>query len=464
MSSPSHHDVGEVDRLFLSFANKALKHWRLCADTEGVELHRHFGQRYDDTGMVDVMWQVPDYEQLIANHLGDLSTFIEADRLIKTLLQRGLLTPPNLLTSSGTPISSPEYEQMKPELLSKIIDPISEVVYAIRKLDPTDEELLTAFADYQKSWSTKNAQWQIFIPLLNFESDVPTLQLGRYELCQFTSSTKNMIAGGYFPPRLSPWDVAQSTFMLSLSYSHDDPGDYDARQRERDAAERVISALRLAGTGPLGALCYYQKDLVNKPYSNTTYSEMRDYGVKNSSQKYRLAKDRVAVVLSLISALDSMAESKRTRALEVALRRFNQSYGRSCPEDQIIDHVIALESCLLPDTKDELKLRFALRGTSLLARLRDPINTRTLLEAMYDTRSQIVHAGKLLADIRIKGLDHLQLKPTELPNSSQQILREVLIELLPHIESGETLTSISKELENKLIIGLSRIQTPPAGA
>jgi hypothetical protein len=87
--------------------------------------------------------------------------------------------------------------------------------------------------------------------------------------------------------------------------------------------------------------------------------------------------------------------------LSVGLRRFNQSYERNIPEDQIIDLTVALESTLLADRGEELTYRLAVRGAALLANVGTPWElrkSRALLATMYDVRSRIVHGGQQLSD------------------------------------------------------------------
>jgi len=74
--------------------------------------------------------------------------------------------------------------------------------------------------------------------------------------------------------------------------------------------------------------------------------------------------------------------------MSIPLRRFNQAYGRQSGEDTIIDLTIALESSLLPNTREELQYRLSMRGAALLTSLRDPLETQALLKTMYDFRAR----------------------------------------------------------------------------
>src|SRR6266436_5573922 len=110
-----------------------------------------------------------------------------------------------------------------------------------------------------------------------------------------------------------------------------------------------------------------------------------------------LHESDIALLQELVKALQQLrlAQSRGVSALygdlSVGLRRFNQSYERRIPEDQIIDLTIALESTLLADRDEELTYRLAVRGAALLADVGtpwEPRKGRALLTTMYDVRSR----------------------------------------------------------------------------
>ncbi|UCC16403.1 MAG: hypothetical protein JSU58_08540 [Dehalococcoidales bacterium] len=71
-------------------------------------------------------------------------------------------------------------------------------------------------------------------------------------------------------------------------------------------------------------------------------------------------------------------------------------------EDAIIDYSIGLESLLTAGIRDELKYRFALRGSIVLnwegGNRKESLK---LLQDLYDTRSMIVH-GEFVDSRRLK--------------------------------------------------------------
>ena len=143
--------------------------------------------------------------------------------------------------------------------------------------------------------------------------------------------------------------------------------------------------------------------------------------------------------------------------MQIPLRRFNQAYGRQFGEDTIIDLTIALESCLLPETRDELQYRMSLRGGALLASLRDPVETQALLRTVYEIRSEIVHNGKLLSDSRVgRKIESLgSVVAKDFLHACEDVVRDVLRESILRLATGGTLKALNEELDAKVLSGLT---------
>lgn len=121
--------------------------------------------------------------------------------------------------------------------------------------------------------------------------------------------------------------------------------------------------------------------------------------------------------------------------LRIALSRFNKGCFEQENEDRLIDYVISLESVLLGDSPSDLKLRFSLRGASLLG---DSQNDRSelfkRLAAAYEARNYIVHGShkRDFAKVDVKILSHIAgrviLKMIDL--SALNVKREKILEAL----------------------------------
>lgn len=132
--------------------------------------------------------------------------------------------------------------------------------------------------------------------------------------------------------------------------------------------------------------------------------------------------------------------------MSIPLRKFNQAYGRQSGEDTIIDLTIALESSLLSNTRNELQYRLSTRGAALLAGLRKPVETQTLLKTMYGIRSEIVHNGKLLSENGVrKKIESLGLiVAKDFPHACEDVVRDVLRESILRLAVGGSLAGLCK--------------------
>jgi hypothetical protein len=430
---------------------------RKWAESDGVAERRSVRVIFREDGIAADVQDLPDYHWLVFNHKQELSSLAEVDLCIKPFLQRGVMKPPQLSDAEGKPIITPTYETIRSYLLEDLISALSETIWNSGGLTPTDEQLLSTFAEYKKAWSATEDQWDVIVPLRNFTSAVVPVKLGRFDLRPLLPEERNIVAGGHYiaPVGISLAELAHTRFALRSAYAHV-PSNFAEQNTVRRAAERVLTALRLAKVGDLGVISFFQRQLNKKPGGVSTYDPFPEFSSKRWGEAYELREEDVPAILTILAVLDRGEVEARLRPLEVALRRFNQGYGRTYPEDRIIDCVVALESCLLPDKGEELGLRFALRGLTLLAKKRDPEEARALLDGMYDARSQIVHAGKQLHTMKLRALDRAKISPLDLPKQCEAILREVLQELLPRVAYGESLRVITEELDRKLIRAITK--------
>lgn len=109
---------------------------------------------------------------------------------------------------------------------------------------------------------------------------------------------------------------------------------------------------------------------------------------------YKLDGQDISVLLSLLPLIKGL-DRQRFSLLELALRRFNQSYGRIDLEDRLIDHMIAFEALYLNDAgaqeRGEMRFRLALRVAMFLRESSQRKSLYREIRAAYDMRSSIVH-------------------------------------------------------------------------
>jgi hypothetical protein len=170
--------------------------------------------------------------------------------------------------------------------------------------------------------------------------------------------------------------------------------------------------------------------------------------------RYELLAPELSSLSALYDDLQKAEEAERLSAIAVAIRRFNQAFARSTPEDRIIDFCIALESSLLSHVSEELTYRLSLRGAVLLAAKRNPEVTKWLLRMIYNARSAIVHNGKSLSQIMERKTQPLLPVAPSLDEVCEDIVRHTLCSYIRCLASGETLKEVNEDLDRRLLARL----------
>ena len=192
--------------------------------------------------------------------------------------------------------------------------------------------------------------------------------------------------------------------------------------------EDIIRSLRLIKNGVVGIGPKLMKPLTWSPDTGTilTYGYPIDVPTRLD---YKLDDKDISVLLSLFPLVKGL-DRQRFLFLELALRRFNQSYGRIGLEDRLIDYMIAFEALYLNDTdaqeRGEMRFRLALRVAQFL---RDQNQRQSLyreIRTAYDMRSSIVH-GDVYEPPKVDGV---VIPVEEFVSRVENYLRESLIKFL----------------------------------
>jgi hypothetical protein len=310
-----------------------------------------------------------------------------------------------------------------------------------------DAEFMDTYRRFVTGWSMEDVPQVATVPLNNLVAECDFKLTPFFQLVPFTPADKNLlfsrsaIFGGAREPDYG------AKFKLSGRFSNDTRKSvhfgtvaYETRL--------TITAMRLLKQGDVGArMMYYRSSLEHEEF--TGGSGMGLQAREFTSAPYLLKADEGSSLLSLATLLHSAP-----RSLDVALRRFNQSYSRQSDEDRIIDLTIALESSLLADINEELKYRLALRGATVLKRERNPREVNALLLAMYDARSAIVHEGKLLHELekfKSIGVYFTGFQPQNLPSLWEELTRQILRAYLAKGARGVTIKVFNKDLDSELV-------------
>lgn len=125
-------------------------------------------------------------------------------------------------------------------------------------------------------------------------------------------------------------------------------------------------------------------------------------------------------------------DQKTSEHLRVPIERWMRSMEQWETVDKMIDLGIALESLYLPDNRDELRFRFALRAAWHLGDDRaDRERLYEIFKEIYNLRSKAVHEGRLPGTVTVRG----QTKGTsDFIKEGHELCREAICKV---IRAGE---------------------------
>jgi hypothetical protein len=249
-------------------------------------------------------------------------------------------------------------------------------------------------------------EYEAVSPLHNFRSDTGTLNLDgglvidRLPRDELEEILRSMLEAKWTFP--SPFRM--STHCMRLSYSmpkliepciaeYRHPATKRQIPPARETFERLISALRLFQAGTIGCSIIQYSPKAWEPCRAMSYETGLDPKVYHGSP-YELTQDRAEQFYRFWNEFKDIDVSK-TKALNVAIRRFNYAYGRERPDDKLIDQMIAFETLFLPES-NELGYRLSIRVACLLEQ--ESSKRQETFEAMrhaYKLRSRLVHGDEV---------------------------------------------------------------------
>ncbi len=468
-------DGGSSDRerslvgLFLEFAEKLLAPARSLVDGEGMpkRIEHPFlfrapefsgpaasGSTISFSGV-----EKPDFRGLLLVNRERWAK-AEAERCAREHFAHGVRRGRRVLDENWQPIAAPTFGHLGNQLGSRLT---YEVYYAladlcdrVQTLDPTSEQLQEAYERLTEEWTCPTVMWRLAAPLLNFKTENCPMQIGQsLELSALSPEDKtslwNQNAGfGPFgePQVMDRGDLARAHFVLrgSSTTGRDECGFGPEVGNE---ILRFLTALRLLKSGDVGApgILGVSNGLFEKSASQYIF----DGRAQNSSRMYELGAADWDGVMKVYDALGAIEDK-----MQISLSRFNQAYGRQSGEDTIIDLTIALESCLLPNTRKK-KAPLSKRGAALLINRRNPVETQALLKTVYEIRSEIAHNGKPLSDEGVRRKVE-RLGPVitkDFLHACENVARDVLRESALRLAAGGSLAELCQELDRQILLGLA---------
>lgn len=446
-----------LEDYFVDFTREILERMSARESTHGIRLYPKTRIVFNDNGWSEEFIIKKQYSELLLSVDASFRAQISSGPCVREHLTQGVIKMPQMSDSVGNPIPNPTIEQAGWFLVNTMVQPIIEIVEKYGTLNPTREQILETYSRHRSGWTSTTVEWNVTIPLMNFQSDLPDISFGTIKLTPISVDGKTLLWNSLFREMIDLRTFSGVNYVLFGSYSHDNRKALGNRGITAEAG-RIITALRLLKAGGVGAPMLLEKTDMPPLSGNERGHPLNDYRVRDSGITYMLNALDLPQLTTLCERLKKVGAS---RGLDVALRRLNQGYSRDSQEDRILDATIALECALLYGVRDEFQYRLALRGAALLAKKRDPSSTASILRLMYDVRSKIVHDGKPVTDPKLQRkiqtcLQQLTpaIQPHEFISTCEELLRDILKTYLERLADGQNIEDINTMLERDIEKGL----------
>lgn len=248
----------------------------------------------------------------------------------------------------------------------------------------------SVYDDLQKFLNDDRVEYEIWAPLENFDGPLEAVSL-----------TKNFKIQSV-PPEYFRYSPSWSHRIPPTPYTHAIIGSFELQKiigstkpttNDEDDFMSILNvmltAFRLLKDGAINFGPTVVKSKRWLPV-NVTNMLIPYPQLTSNFPRYALSPEEFT---KLREMYELVSRSKRTELI-VAVERFNSSYERRVPEDQIVDQLIALES-MFNRGNSELKFRLAVTIAFFLGK--DSKDRRRIygeIKNAYDRRSEVVHGQK----------------------------------------------------------------------
>jgi Apea-like HEPN len=475
--------INELEQSFLKFARGVLSHMERWIRAEGLTGFNYFAHSFGENSYNRWGEVTTEYGTLLQGHIQDLLAMEETQQCLQRHIQADVLLPSlreNKKTEAieNVPQDGSLPQQTEQQVVLDLLVPLLESINLHDTLFPADEQLLAQYRRLITLWSDSFERVDITFPLVNFSCDAKESQPLSIHLflrpltpadktALWNDDAKNFT---FSEPPLDAHTLMSLSWKLSGTYAFLKNGLSNSNTTKQEVLHElgdIMTALRLLRKGDVGTPAIYEKNHTPVLWQGVRMvnvlgnQQVRQFPL-SPFQYYELSEHEIPPLKELSKALHQLrtghAQVPLYGDMAVALRRFNQSYNRGLPEDQIIDLTIALEGSLLADLRDELNYRLSLRGTALLAPKGkwEPNKSQALLKAMYEIRSNIVHNGRLLTDLEkdMRKLQRVGIESRDFAQWCEEIVRDVLKEYVLREAKGQSLKQVNEELDKYIVESL----------
>lgn len=218
--------------------------------------------------------------------------------------------------------------------------------------------------------------------------------------------------------RPSPYGPPHSLLIARVTTEEPDP--FGASKRVSDKIERFLLLARLLTAGTVQSV--YQVSgtttLVTRfnPQMRTFVAGPLHQLVRRTVRLTGAEGDAFAGLGDLIDNAAVKREGMIATSFDVAVSKFNLSYGTNSPYEHLVDLATALEAILLGGDKDTEGLTLRLRNRAAVLLPTDDDPPRAIFDdvgQLYTLRSKLVHGGRITQNDLRKIMTRISTVPAE---------------------------------------------------
>ncbi len=405
--------------------------------------------------------KVDEYKYTAGKFHRDMAGFKSSYELNLFLLESNLVPKGKVTDDKGEIIHQTYSEYAKNNWIiiqELVFYPILDLLEKYKSWDFSFDELFGVFNEYlQFHYLLDEISYFMITPIEGFVLDVDEFQFSdEIKIVKLSDDMKTHITtygdrGGFIHSPIELRNISYAFYIERRKYK---------KVKQEDDFNLIVlllvMSLRLATPANV-----FAKHSYNKPNKcrgiltsiGTWHEQTTRTSLKHSSNDVPLSKSDLNKAKEVFLKLFSLKGKKNGENIyNVVLKRFLSSLSKSTYEDSIIDYTICLESLVLANLKGELKFRLTLRAAYLVNDEFSPSHTRQVLSQMYNDRSDIVHEGKTLRQIK-KYKGETGLNEQEQFHNYKEITKAIILKYIMLLSDGESLEDINDRLEREAFSG-----------
>lgn len=351
-----------------------------------------------------------------------------------------------LSRDDGSEIPNPTYKQVREHLMYDLSQPISNLIRQRNTFRLSPRAVRSQAERYVHAWLYGGTGSVCMIPLAGLTGTL--LKAAITDDVSVQKATRSDLDRLRRYRQMFRYDPLDEYPAIEYVIKRRVVGPNNEEQRFAHEAGTAVTALRLAQSGTVGVPAMFTEPLLPADILGG-FQRLIEFETSG-----RMLNNDATLTRSIAAKARHIAKQLNAHGasgpLSLALRRYNLMYSRTLPEDRIIDLAIVCESALLPNDKEELKLRMRVRAAQLCRPELAAKRTSELIRRLYDVRSNIVHNAFRFNDGKIEKEIHKgfpEMQPGHFLVEAQNLVRLILVQMLDRVTKGESLKNICEALD-----------------